>query len=76
MIVYSSRMTLLGLALYTFYFRRMYSAMNVIMVCLGWAGIVDGYVCWMEGVAGRGVFRLSASMLLAALGAMGFTDGC
>lgn len=69
-IIYSSRMTFMGLALYTLYFRRMYSAMDSIMLLLGWAGVVDGHIYWKEDVSGKAVFRLLSSIVVAALGAV------
>jgi hypothetical protein len=74
-IIYSSRMTVMGLALYAFYYRRLYSAIDILMLCLGWAGVIDGYVCWMEGVPGRAVFRASAGVIIAGLGALKLTEG-
>lgn len=65
----------MGLALYTFYFRRLYSAMDIIMMFLGWAGAVDGYICWKEDVPGKAMFRLLAGLVIAGLGAMGINGG-
>lgn len=73
--IYSSRMTIMGLALYMFYFRRLYSAMDIIMMLLGWAGAVDGYICWKEDVPGKAMFRLLSGLIIAALGAMGVNEG-
>lgn len=73
--VYSSRTTIMGVMLYTFWLKRMYSAMDIILICLGWAGVADGYVCWKEGVPGTGVFRLVSGLVLAGLGAAGITEG-
>lgn len=74
-IVYASRMTVMGLVLYLFHYRRLYSAIDILMLCLGWAGVVDGYVCWKEGVPGRAVFRALSGAILAGLGALKFTEG-
>lgn len=75
MLVYSSRMTVIGIAMYVFYYRRMYSSIDVLLLCLGWAGVIDGYVCWKEGAERDGWFRLVSGMAIAVFGAIGITAG-
>lgn len=48
--------------------RRMYSAVDIMMLFLEWAGAVDGYVCWTGAVPGRAVFRFLSGGVIAALG--------
>lgn len=74
-IISSSRMTVMGLALYAFYYRRLYSAIDILMLCLGWAGVIDGYVCWREEVPDRAVFRALSGAIIAGLGALKLTEG-
>lgn len=75
MVVYSSRMTVMGLALYLFHYRKMYAAVDVILLCLGWAGAVDGYICWKEGAPNTALFRFCAGIAVATLGAFNVTAG-
>jgi hypothetical protein len=72
--VYGSRMTLLGMALWTFYLRGDLRAIDTIMSLLLVAGVADGYVCWKEGVPGQGIFRFLSSIALATWGLLGVTE--
>lgn len=65
----------MGLAIITFYYRRMYSSVDVIFLTLGWAGVVDGYVCWIEGAESTAWFRFLSGLIVASLGWYGVTAG-
>lgn len=73
MIVYSGRMTMVGMLMYYFYGKGQYAAIDAILASLAYAGMIDGYVCWREGARGSAIFRLASSVLVAGLGAMGVT---
>ena len=75
MILSSGRITTLGLALFTFYIQEKLAAVDTILLLLGYVGLVDGYVCWLEGVPGKAVFRLTSGLLIAAWGWFGMTEG-
>lgn len=45
------------------------------MLLLGWAGVVDGYICRKEDVSGNAIFRLLSSIVVAALGVAGINEG-
>ena len=75
MIVSSARMTALGLAIFAFHFQGRYEAVDTMMVTLGWVGLIDGYVSWMEGVKGRVAFRWIAGAVIAAMGWYGLHTG-
>ncbi|KAJ6519175.1 hypothetical protein C8R45DRAFT_14168 [Mycena sanguinolenta] len=74
MILSSGRGTAIGLALFAFYFQRKYAAFDTVMASLLYVGLVDGYVCWLEGVPGKALFRFSSGVLIAGWGVLGFTS--
>ncbi len=75
MIVSSARITAIGLALFTFYFQGKLAAVDTMLTVLGYVGLVDGYVCWMENVPGKAVFRTVSGVLISAWGWFGMTAG-
>jgi hypothetical protein len=60
MIIGMARITAIGLALFTFYFQGKFEAVDTVMTTIGYVGLVDGYVCWKEGVPEKAVFRASS----------------
>lgn len=74
MITASGRTTALGLALFTFYSQNKLREVDTIMFILGYLGLVDGYVCWREGVPGKAVFRTVSGLLIAAWGWFSMTS--
>ncbi len=75
MIVSSARTTAIGLALFTFYFQKEFVAVDTMLAILGYVGLVDGYVCWLEDVPYQAVFRTISGALIAAWGWFGTTAG-
>jgi len=75
MILSSGRMTAIGLMLFSFYSQAKYSEIDTILLCTGWVGCIDGYVCWKEGVPGRAAFRFISGCVIAAWGWFGVTAG-
>jgi len=75
MILSSARITTLGLALFTFYFQNKLAAVDTILLLLGYVGLADCYVCWIEGVPNKAVFRLASGLVIAAWGWFGMTEG-
>lgn len=75
MILSPARITTIGLALFTFYFQEKLEVVDTVLVLLGYVGLVDGYVCWLEGVPGKAVFRLASGLAIAAWGWFGMTEG-
>ncbi|KAK2601144.1 hypothetical protein N8I77_010614 [Diaporthe amygdali] len=72
----NARTTVLGMCLYTLYFRRQLAACDTILAVLGaYAGLVDSYVVWREGNPRKAAFRLASSWLLSAVGLAGWTSG-
>lgn len=75
MILSSARITSLGLAMWTLYLQKKFSAVDTIMVCLGYVGLVDSYVCYIEGVPNTAVWRTASGILIGAWGWFGMTAG-
>ncbi|KAJ6264092.1 hypothetical protein Dda_0234 [Drechslerella dactyloides] len=72
-IVSGARTSAIGLAIYILYGRGMLRAVDVVLAAVGTTGLIDGWVCWREGVAGRGVFRATSAAVVAVWGWMGMT---
>lgn len=75
MILSSARIATLGVAIFVFYFQGKFEPVDVIMALLGYVGLVDGYVCYREGVPGKAMFRFASGLLISAWGAFGMTAG-
>jgi Domain of unknown function (DUF4267) len=75
MMVSSARVTAIGLALFTLYFQENFAALDTILAVLGYVGLVDGYVYWLEDVPTKAVFRTISGVLIAAWGRFGMTVG-
>ncbi|KAF8151991.1 hypothetical protein K438DRAFT_381819 [Mycena galopus ATCC 62051] len=74
MILSSGRGTAIGLALFAFYFQRKYAAFDTVLATCFYVGLVDGYVCWLEGVPGKALFRFGSGVLIAGWGFLGLTS--
>ncbi|KPM43183.1 hypothetical protein AK830_g3368 [Neonectria ditissima] len=72
--VYGSRMSMFGIAIYTFYLRGDFRSLDTILTLLAVAGSVDGYLCWKEGVPGIALFRVVSGLLLGGYGYFGLTS--
>ncbi|KAL4951178.1 hypothetical protein BDW69DRAFT_170679 [Aspergillus filifer] len=68
------RITALGLAIWTFYAQGKLEEVDTIMAIMGYVGLVDGYVCWKEGVPGKAVFRLVSGLVISGWGFAGLTS--
>jgi hypothetical protein len=75
MILSSARISTIGIAIWMLYFRKPYEAIDIVLTSIGWIGVVDGYVCWKEGVPGKAVMRSTSSFLAALWGVFGMTAG-
>jgi hypothetical protein len=74
MVAASTRGAVLGALMAIFYARGQYEDVDLILMLLGgYAGITDSWVVYREGNKRFGVFRLSASWLIAAAGWAGLT---
>ncbi|KAM5349469.1 hypothetical protein ACJ41O_005974 [Fusarium nematophilum] len=71
--IYGSRVSILGVAMWTFYLRGDFRSLDTIMGLLLGAGVADGYLCWKEGVPGRGWFRFLSSAVVGGWGLLGLS---
>ncbi|KAI1454004.1 hypothetical protein F4805DRAFT_337929 [Annulohypoxylon moriforme] len=72
----NARTTVLGMCLYTLYFRQNFAACDTILAILGaYAGVVDSWVVWKEGNPRKAAFRFVSSGLVSAAGLAGWTAG-
>jgi len=69
----SGRSSVIGMAIWTFYLKKDYAAVDTILILIGYLGLVDGYICWREGVPAKAVERAVASIFAAAVGWFGWT---
>lgn len=70
--VYGSRMTMIGVAMWIFYLRGDFEAVNTILALVGgYCSAVDAYICWREGIPGKAVFRGTAGLLVGGWGMLG-----
>ncbi|KAJ5327715.1 hypothetical protein N7452_008105 [Penicillium brevicompactum] len=74
MMTSAGRGTAIGLALTTLYLQGKLIEFDTVLSVLWFVGIIDGYVCWREGVPGRGVFRATSGVVIAAWGLFGLTS--
>ncbi|KAL4810665.1 hypothetical protein BDV18DRAFT_155277 [Aspergillus unguis] len=75
MILKCGRITALGMILWTFYAQGKLVEFDTVMTILGvYVGLVDGYVCWKEGVPGKAVFRAVSGLVIGAWGGYGLTS--
>ena len=52
----------------------MFKAVDTILSLMLYVAMVDGWVCWQEGVPGRAVFRLCAGVVVGGWGLLGLTS--
>lgn len=72
--VYGSRMSMFGIAIYTFYLRGDFRSLDTILALLVVAGSVDAYLCWKEGAPGTALFRFVSGLVLGGYGYLGLTS--
>jgi hypothetical protein len=75
MILSSARISAIGMSIWMLYLRKNYEAVDVVLITFGWIGVIDGYVCWKEGVPGKAVMRSTSSLLVMLWGLLGMTSG-
>ncbi|KAH8895975.1 hypothetical protein GQ53DRAFT_743904 [Thozetella sp. PMI_491] len=76
MVTGNARTTIIGALMFIFYFRGQLEAVDTILALTGaYAGLVDSYIVWREGMPGKALFRLVASWMLSACGFVGLTAG-
>jgi hypothetical protein len=71
--VYSSRMTAFGLAIYAFHWKGMYEAVDIVLMTMAYATVVDAWICWKENAPGSAAFRGISGLVVAGLRLWGIT---
>ena len=76
MMISGARTSVIGLAMLIFHYQQKWAEFDLMMLLLGsLVGLIDGYVCWAEGVPGRAVFRATSGAVIAAWGWFGLHAG-
>jgi len=56
----------LGVAMWMLYVQGKFAAVDTILSTMAYIGLVDGNVCWQEGVLGNAIFPASAGVVIGA----------
>lgn len=63
------RTSVIGIALYTFYFQDKFMEVDTLLCMLGaYLGGIDAYVCLKEGVPAKALFRGSSGVVISTIG--------
>ncbi|KAI9152317.1 hypothetical protein HJFPF1_09547 [Paramyrothecium foliicola] len=71
--IYGSRMSMLGLLIYSSYFRSDFKTLDTILQLLVIAGTADGWICWKEGATQKAIGRFLAGVAFGVYGFFGLT---
>ncbi|KAL2809410.1 hypothetical protein BJX63DRAFT_423837 [Aspergillus granulosus] len=75
MVIACARTTAIGLMLWTFYAQGKLVEFDIILTILGsYVGLVDGWVCWREGMRAKAGFRSLSGGVIALWGVSGLTS--
>jgi hypothetical protein len=75
MTINGGRNIALGLAIWLLYRQGKLDAVDTVMGCVGITGLVDGWVCWNEGVIKKAWFRAVFGVFVGGWGVLGMTSG-
>ncbi|KAH9871930.1 hypothetical protein J1614_006188 [Plenodomus biglobosus] len=70
-----SRVTTIGLAIWSIYLGGHLEAMDTLLACIGWMAVVDGLVCSKDGSPGSAKMRATYQGVVALWGLLGMTSG-
>ncbi|KAF2451372.1 hypothetical protein P171DRAFT_425882 [Karstenula rhodostoma CBS 690.94] len=70
-----SRVTTIGLAIWSIYLAGYLEAMDTLLACIGWMAVVDGLVCAKDGSPGSAKMRATYQGVVALWGLLGMTSG-
>ncbi|KAF2013445.1 hypothetical protein BU24DRAFT_424444 [Aaosphaeria arxii CBS 175.79] len=73
--VEGSRVTTIGLAIWTIYLGGHIEAVDTLLACVGWMAVVDGLVCSKYGAPGSVRMRAGYQSVVAVWGLLGMTSG-
>ncbi|KAL5117412.1 hypothetical protein ACEQ8H_004728 [Pleosporales sp. CAS-2024a] len=70
-----SRVTTIGLAIWSIYLSGHLEAMDTLLACIGWMAAVDAYVCSKDGAPGSAKMRGIYQGVVSTWGLLGMTSG-
>jgi hypothetical protein len=73
--IYGSRATIIGVAMWISYLRSHYRTVDTLMALNFYGSATDAYVCWLEGEVGKAWFRGLLALFLGGWGLLGVTTG-
>jgi hypothetical protein len=73
--VYGSRATIIGTAMWISYLRGNLGTVDTLMALNFYGSAVDAYVCWLEGETGKAWFRGLLAVVVGGWGLLGITAG-
>ncbi len=59
--------------MWIFYLQGKFAAVDTVLSLLLYVGAVDAYVCWLEGMPGKAVFRGVSGLVIGGWGFLGLT---
>lgn len=75
MTIMAGRNIALGTAIWLLYLQGNLGSVDTVLGCVGIVGLVDGWVCWREGVIGTAWFRAANGLFFGGWGILGMTAG-
>lgn len=73
--IYSSRATIIGMAMWISYLRGQLRTVDTLMALIFYGAAVDAYACWLEGEIGSAWFRGLTGVVVGGWGLLGVTAG-
>ena len=73
-VINGSRSTIIGVIIWVLYLQDNLGAVDMIMSLMIYAGAVDCYICWQEGVKGMGIFRGMSGLVIGGWGLLGLSQ--
>jgi hypothetical protein len=73
--VEGSRVTTIGIAIWSMYLGGHLEAMDMLLAAVGWMAFVDGIVCSKHGAPGSARMRATYQSVIALWGVLGMTSG-
>ncbi|ROW15218.1 hypothetical protein VPNG_03077 [Cytospora leucostoma] len=76
MFIAASRISTIGMIIFALYGQGNFAAVDTVLAVMGlYVGVMDGYLCWREGLPRMALFRSASAFTVAAVGLAGCTAG-
>lgn len=75
MTIMAGRNIAFGAAIWLLYLQGKLGSVDTVLSCVGIVGLVDGWVCWREGIIGTAWFRAANGLFFGGWGVLGLTAG-